>query len=77
MFFVLAVVSYRMIRGGQEVENRYTPLIIVEHVQHEDEDAPAPPTYTYADEKADAKVADAEVADANVVDAAAPEQPSA
>ncbi|GLB44992.1 hypothetical protein LshimejAT787_1900700 [Lyophyllum shimeji] len=52
MFWVLAIVSYRLIKGRREDENRYTEIFVVE----EYEDAPpAPPTYTYADEKADKK----------------------
>jgi hypothetical protein len=54
------------------VENRYTPVFVVEHVEHDDNVTLAPPTYTYADEKAGAKVADVEVADAKNPDTVAP-----
>jgi len=53
MFWVLAIVSYRMIRGPKEDENKYTEILVVESYDDAEEVAPAPPTYTYSDEKAD------------------------
>ena len=52
------------------VENRYTPVLVVEHVEHDNSVTLAPPTYSYADEKAGAKVADAKD-----TDTVTPEQP--
>jgi hypothetical protein len=40
------------------VENRYTPVFVVEHIEHDDNVTLIPPTYTYVDEMAVAKVAD-------------------
>jgi hypothetical protein len=57
------------------VENRYTPVFVVEHIEHDDNVTLAPPTYTYANKKAGAKVADVEVADAKDPDTVALEQP--
>ena len=45
------------------VENRYTPVLVVEHIEHNNNVTLTPPTYTYADKKAGAKVADAEDTD--------------
>lgn len=51
MFWVLLVVSYRMIKGTNQTENQYTQIVLVEEIdQSEEESAPAPP---YADVKAD------------------------
>jgi len=52
MFWVLTVISYRLIRGSKEEEPKYTEIIVVEDY----EDAPeytVTPSYTYTDEKAD------------------------
>jgi hypothetical protein len=52
MFWVLAVVMFRSLKGSKEDENKYTEIIVVE--EYDDEDAPlapAPPTYTYDDAK--------------------------
>ena len=58
-----------------EVENRYTPVFVMEHIEHDDNVTLTPPTYTYADKKAGAKVVDVEVADVKDTDTVAPEQP--
>jgi hypothetical protein len=52
------------------VDNGYTPVFVVEHIEHNNNVTLAPPTYTYADEKAGAKVADAKD-----TDTITPEQP--
>lgn len=57
------------------MENGHTPVFGVEHVEHDDNVTAGPPTHTYADEKAGAKVADVEVAHAKDADTIAPEQP--
>jgi hypothetical protein len=55
MFWVLTVVSYRLIRGSKEEEHKYTEVLVVEEYDANDHPASAaPPTYTYAD---DVKVA--------------------
>ncbi|KAG5643312.1 hypothetical protein DXG03_001196 [Asterophora parasitica] len=57
MLWVLAVVSYRFVKGPREDEqNRYTEILVVEEYDDAEEVAPAPPTYTFVDEKADKKV---------------------
>jgi len=52
MLWVLCVISYRIVRGGKEKEHNYAEIIVVEEYDA-GETAPAPPTYTYSDEKAD------------------------
>ena len=52
------------------VENGYTPVLVVEHIEHDNNVTLTPPTYTYANEKAGAKVVDAKD-----TDTVAPEQP--
>ncbi|KAF8069895.1 hypothetical protein FPV67DRAFT_1623316 [Lyophyllum atratum] len=65
MFWVLAIVSYRLIKGPKEDENKYTEIFVVEEYEDAATAAgPAPPTYTYSDEKADKKDGEA-VAAAN------------
>jgi len=54
MLWVLSVISYRMIRGTKEDENKYTEIIVVEDFGDDAEELfVAPPNYTYPDEKAD------------------------
>lgn len=53
MLWVLAIVSYRLIKGPKEDENKYTEILVVEEYDDAEMVAPAPPTYTYSDEKAD------------------------
>jgi hypothetical protein len=55
MLWVLSIVSYRMVFGKKDDEPRYTEIIVVEEYEDADEAAPAPPTYTFADDKHDAK----------------------
>jgi hypothetical protein len=56
MLWVLSVILYRTISTREE-ENKYTQIIVVEEYDNDDQPAVAPPTYTYADEKVDTKVA--------------------
>jgi len=58
MIWVLAVVTYRVIKGPREEERQYTEIFVVEEYNDGEDIAPAPPTYTYPDEKAEAKKAD-------------------
>jgi hypothetical protein len=53
MMWVLAIVSYRLVKGPREEEEpRYTEILVVEEYDSDAENVPlAPPTYTYADEK--------------------------
>jgi hypothetical protein len=60
MFWVLSVVFYRLFKGNNEDEHKYSEIIIVEQLSDGDHAVAAPPTYTYADEKADTKVAPAD-----------------
>jgi hypothetical protein len=60
MFWVLSVVFYRMIRGTKEEENKYTQIIVVEEYDDAEQPSAAPPTYTFADDKVDVKVATAD-----------------
>ncbi|KAF8057460.1 hypothetical protein FPV67DRAFT_1786441 [Lyophyllum atratum] len=61
MFWVLASVLYRLIKGPKEDENKYTEIFVVE--EYEDgAAAPAPPTYTYSNENADKKDVNGEAA---------------
>ncbi|KAF5385852.1 hypothetical protein D9615_002683 [Tricholomella constricta] len=54
MLWVLAVVSYRLAKGPREEDgHRYTEILVVEEYDDAEEVAPAPPTYTFDDEKAD------------------------
>ena len=49
MFWVLAVVTYRAVKGHREEEHEYSPVVIIE--QYEGSATPLP-AYTYpADEK--------------------------
>ena len=57
MLWVLALVSYRLIKGHKEEENKYTEVIVVEPYEDRGEAVVSPPTYTYPDEKADNKAA--------------------
>ncbi|RDB16834.1 hypothetical protein Hypma_002353 [Hypsizygus marmoreus] len=51
MFWVLAVISYRLIKGTKEDDsNKYTEIMIVEEYDEPEEVFAAPP-YTFADEK--------------------------
>ncbi|KAG6914678.1 hypothetical protein DXG01_015999 [Tephrocybe rancida] len=53
MFWVLAIVVYRLIKGPND-ETKYTQILVVEEFSApEPLSAAAPPTYTFADEKAD------------------------
>jgi len=49
MFWVLAIVTYRAVKGQREEEHEYSPVVIIEEFK----DSAAPlPAYTYpADEK--------------------------
>jgi len=60
MMWVLAIVSYRLVKGQREEEPRYTEILVVEEYNDVEEAAPAPPTYTFADDKGDKKVETAE-----------------
>jgi len=46
-----------MFKGSKEEEHKYTEIIVVEEYEDGDESVAPPPTYTYADEKTDTKVA--------------------
>jgi len=61
MFWVLAIVTYRAIRGPREIEHQYPTVVVIDD---EYEDVPVihspPPTYIYpVDEKVDVKEAEA------------------
>jgi hypothetical protein len=60
MLWVIAIVSYRLVKGPKEEAHKYSEVIVVEHYEDGGEAVAAPPTYTYADEKADNKVAAAD-----------------
>jgi len=53
MLWVLSVISYRFMKGGQEDENKYLEIAVIEDFADAEEIFVAPPTYTYPDEKAD------------------------
>lgn len=57
MLWVLALVSYRLIKGHKEEEHKYAEVIVAEPYEDRGEAVVFPPTYVYPDEKADAKVA--------------------
>lgn len=52
MFWVLAIVTYRLIRGPRADAGEYTEVFFVEEIP-EPVNVDAPPTYSYPDEKAD------------------------
>jgi len=53
MMWVLSVITFRAIRGPKAEPTEYT--IIHEYVEDDEVFSPAPPSYVYVDEKADAK----------------------
>jgi hypothetical protein len=64
MMWVLALISYRLVKGPKQEANRFTEVIVIEPYEDRNEAAVAPPpTYTFPDEKAD-KVAEVNTADA-------------
>ncbi|KAG6886880.1 hypothetical protein C0992_001800 [Termitomyces sp. T32_za158] len=52
MIWVLAIVTYRLIRGTRADATEYTEILFVEEIA-EPVHVDAPPTYSYPDEKAD------------------------